>query len=151
MYELREALIAFINERPHGNMLREIAERALVDFTSMHSDKFTVPQQNEFIVPPRKGLEIPKHTEVDKDIINSNCRLNLRHIRKSNGLLQRQLAKKLKIPLDRIVMYENGHERIPLSFVVKFCLMFGLEMEYFTTTILYEEKRNDTRRMVQRV
>ncbi len=54
---------------------------------------------------------------------------NLKNIRLSLGLSQSEMAKILKISVQRYGLYENNNRKFPVSLAFKLCDSFNLKLE----------------------
>lgn len=72
-----------------------------------------------------------KNKSTNKCLLNKNiiCE-NIKNIRKSNNLTQRQLAKMLNTTHSAIWAYESGKTMILTAFAYQICKEFNISMDY---------------------
>lgn len=133
------ALIAFINSKPDGNMLRDIAIRTLKDIMNKE-ETHVYPELNEnkryLISRPIKTAVKPKdHLRVNRSEINSYTRKNLKKLRNKAMMYQADMARKFGVIYETYRNYENGTE-MPPDLVINVCRAFEIPVEKFMTELI---------------
>lgn len=131
MKEVEIALIEYINSKPEGHLLREIAERQLLDIRNkglMYVD----PAENNKLGLVKRTYTSPKR-KLSVDELKDNTSHNCRYLRIRQGLSQWKFGKKIGISERSCNHYESKHIVMPLVVVLNLCIIYNLSVETFTT------------------
>lgn len=134
-HEVQTALIHFIQSKPEGNALRDIAIRTLKDLNKKEERSY---YGTEELKDARLKIEreIKKSFEfepINKREINVYTRKNLRKLRTQANMGQEHFARVVKLSRDDCANYENGRCVVPIEVVVNVCSAFNIPLEKFLT------------------
>lgn len=137
--EITSALIQFINERPVGNMLRDIAERTLKDYLR-RTEVRVFPEMNEqrFVRPkPISSPVVPReHSRVNRAEVNVYAKKNLKRLRNRAQMHQVDFAKRFEVDAKNLHRYETGENSVPVDLAINVCRAFSIELELFLTELV---------------
>lgn len=132
MRKVEIALIEYINSKPEGHLLREIAERQLVDIRQ-RGLKYVDPKENEKLGKVKRVYTPPNKRKLTleelKEVIGHNCR----YLRIRRGWTLKELGAKIGASESLYRYYENGHTLMPLPAALNMCRIFSLPVEVFTS------------------
>lgn len=134
-----QALMEFINSRPDGNLLRDIAIQALKDYRR-REQAWVFPYENEARVVRVKSQPVavqPRELErVDRKLINVFTRKNLKKIRNRAQMYQVDFANKFEVEPKNYNRYETGKNPVPVELAINVCRAFDISVEKFMTTLI---------------
>jgi len=133
------ALMEFINSRPDGNILRDIAIQALKDYRR-REQAWVFPYENEARVVRVKSKPValkPEDKErLDRVSINVYTRKNLKKLRNKAQMYQVDFANKFEADPKNYNRYETGKNPVPIELIVNVCRAFDVSIEKFMTTLI---------------
>lgn len=135
-HEVQTALIYFIQSKPDGNALRDIAIRTLRDLNQKVDQSYYVKDISVFerINKPEKVVIKPAEFEkVTRNEINAFARKNLIKLRKQTYLGQEGFAKSIQLNYESYRHYERGKIIVPIEVIVNVCSAFNISIERFLT------------------
>lgn len=135
-HEVQTALIYFIQSKPDGNALRDIAIRTLRDLNQKVDQGYYVKDISVFerINKPEKVVIKPTEFEkVTRNEINVFARKNLIKLRKQTYLGQEGFAKSIQLNYESYRHYERGKIIVPIDVIVNVCSAFNISIERFLT------------------
>lgn len=135
-HELQTALIYFIQSKPEGNALRDIAIRTLKDLNWKTDRSFYGSEDSRFervTKIQKEAIKAKEFEEFTRQEINVYARKNLIKLRKQTYLGQERFAKVINLNYEKYRHYERGRIILPIEVVVNVCSAFNLPIEKFLT------------------
>lgn len=134
-HEVQTALIHFIQSKPEGNALRDIAIRALKDLNKKEEQSYygTEEARDLRFRSEKQALKAKEFNEFTRQEINVYASKNLIKLRKQTYLGQERFAKVINLNYEKYRHYERGRIILPIEVVVNVCSAFNLPIEKFLT------------------
>ena len=134
-HEVQTALIHFIQSKPEGNALRDIAIRTLKDLNKKEERSYygTEELRDLRFRSEKQALKAKEVEQFTKAEINVFSRKNLIKLRKQTYLGQERFAKSIKLNYDQYRHYERGRIVVPIEVALNVCSAFNIHLEKFLT------------------
>ena len=134
-HEVQTALIHFIQSKPEGNALRDIAIRTLKDLNKKEERSYygTEELRDLRFRSEKQALKAKEVEQFTKAEINVFSRKNLIKLRKQTYLGQERFAKSIKLNYDQYRHYERGRVVVPIEVALNVCSAFNIPLEKFLT------------------
>jgi DNA-binding XRE family transcriptional regulator len=135
-HEVQTALIYFIQSKPEGNALRDIAIRTLKDLNWKEEQIYygTDELKTERLTKVEREAKKPIQFEIiNRREINVHARKNLIKLRGQAKMSQDHFAKVINIERGTYKHYERGKTVVPIDIAVNVCSAFNIPLEKFLT------------------
>ncbi len=134
-HEVQTALIHFIQSKPEGNALRDIAIRTLKDLNKKEERSYygTEELRDLRFRSEKQALKAKEVEQFTKAEINVFSRKNLIKLRKQTYLGQEKFSKAINLSCDHYRHFERGRMVIPIDVAVNVCNAFNIPLEKFLT------------------
>lgn len=136
--DLGYTLIYYINTLPEGHVLREIAERTLVDFNKREM-VYVTAETNDSHRGKKRSPPLRKQRPPLKEL-QSILTQNLRYLRSKTKLTQGAFARELGITRDGLNNIELGKVKPPLDFLLKVSDRYNYTIEFLITELVKNHK-----------
>jgi DNA-binding transcriptional regulator YiaG len=134
-HEVQAALIHFIQSKPEGNALRDIAIRTLKDLNTKYERAYygTNELKDIRVNDYQEIKSAIEFQQIEKREIHTNTRKNLIKIRRQAGLSREHFARVINLSYAQLKHYEFGKAIVPIDLVVNVCGSFNISVDRFLT------------------